>query len=908
MPPPIPTATYRLQLSRDFGFDDAAALIPYLKDLGISHLYASPFLKARAGSTHGYDIVDHNSLNPEFGGEAAFERLQNALAENDLGLILDFVPNHMAVGNADNPWWLDVLEWGRKSPYADFFDIAWDLLPYHRGGGVLLPVLGRPYGEALVGGELQLKYDAAGGRFSVWYFNHRFPINPQRYSDILTTVVQGADAGTQSEGRVLLELADKHRAPGTPDYEGSLRFKHDLSRADGVDAIIERGLTAYAPDSESGVRLLHRLLERQHYRLAFWRLAPSSINYRRFFDVNDLAGLRMEDPGTFAQTHRLVARLIADGKLHGLRLDHIDGLFDPAQYARRLQQLISKARGRTRNPFYVVVEKILEDGETMPALPGISGTTGYEWLNTISRFLLDEEGRRSLETLWARIAPGGSDFNIVLRQSKFRILDTIMASEFNVLAQLLGRIAAGHYNTRDYAPDRLRDALRLYVVGFPIYRTYVTPAACSAADRAVIERTIAGARREWAGPDRDIFEFLRGVITLDLARDGLPYSRSRLRQFAMKLQQFTGPMMAKAMEDTALYRHHALLALNEVGGHPALPGLGVDEFHRRMIERSERSPHGMTATSTHDTKRGEDARARILALSEIPDLWESHVLRWRELNEPFLSESGGRRCPTPAHEYMLYQALIGVWPHRTPTEEFINRLEGYAIKAAREGKQETSWIDPEESYEAGLRGFVRSILAPEHRGFFGSFDSFARRTTLLGALNSFNQLLLKATIPGVPDFYQGSEVWDLSLVDPDNRRPIDFSSLRSAPPVQGSGATIAEYVDPGAKLALTHKLLKLRAEHNILFRDGAYVPVDVSGPERNHVLAFMRVHRTARILVVAGRQYSGITSGGLHPPSRLWNAELPPGIGTVRPLIPLTADTDRPAGISGIPLGVFSCE
>ena len=876
MPPAIPHSTYRLQLNEDFGFDDAAALVPYLKALGISHLYASPFLKARAGSRHGYDIVDHNALNPEFGGDAAFARLSDALKQHDLGLILDFVPNHMAIGSSDNPWWLDVLEWGPRSPHATSFDIAWELLPYRKGGGVLLPMLGQPYSAALTGGEIELKYDAQEGSFSAWYFQHRFPINPQRYSDILTTIATAAGAAGEDAGRSIMALADDYRHPGTPSYLKAPALKRRLAGIPGAPPVIERGLKAYRADHEAGVNLLHRLLERQHYRLAFWRLAPSGINYRRFFDINELAGLRIEDGDTFQRTHALVSHLFAQGQLHGLRLDHIDGLYDPLQYTRRLQTLIRQATGRRHDDFYVVIEKIMEDGEELPPFTGVAGTTGYEWLNLISRVLLHEPGRVSLDAYWRDMAPTLGRFDAVLEDSKRSVLNTILASEFNVLAQLLARIAAGHFSSRDYAPDRLREALELYVLEFPVYRTYVTPRSCADRDRDVIDRAIAKARRRWQGTDTDIFDFLRSTLTTDLGRSGLPYSRTRVRQFALKLQQFTGPMMAKSLEDTAIYRYQSLIGLNEVGGYPTVPGLSVDEFHRRVASRTEHFAHGLTATATHDTKRGEDARARILSLAEIPALWEAQVARWRAWNARFVSGPDDGRSPSAGHEYMLYQTLIGAWPHAPIGDDFIRRIEDYAVKAAREGKLETSWISPNEEYELRLRSFVQRILSRDQSAeFLESFDAFARRTTLLGALNSLSQLVLKATIPGVPDFYQGTELWDLSLVDPDNRRPVDLDARRALLASDTAWSALASrWSDGQLKLALTRKLLQLRAHRPALFQDGHYEAVEVSGPDRDHVIAFMRLHRSERILIVVGRHFAAITDQGKHWPQTGWNAEL----------------------------------
>jgi (1->4)-alpha-D-glucan 1-alpha-D-glucosylmutase len=872
VPPNIPLSTYRLQLRKEFGFDDAARVVPYLKSLGITHLYASPFLKARAGSSHGYDIVDFGKLNPEFGDDDGFARLSAALKQADIGLILDFVPNHMAVSTNDNAWWRDVLEWGPRSPHAAAFDISWELLPYRPGGGLLLPVLGQPYGEVLTKGEIELKYDTTAGSFSAWYFEHRFPINPQRYSDIINTVVGAARAADEPAGRELLALAKEHSRPGTPSFAQAPALKQKLAGIAGAAAIIERGLVAYRADRDGGINLLHRLLERQHYRLANWRLAVASINYRRFFDINELAGLRVEDARTFRAMHELVARLIAAGDLQGLRLDHIDGLLDPAQYTRRLGQLIGRMRGgRQRRPFYIVVEKILADGEDMPALPGVAGTTGYEWLNVISRVLVDEAGHRKLTALWRDIDPPRGEFESVVERAKLRVLDTIMASEFAVLVQLLSRIAAGHFTTRDYSADRLREALRLYVLEFPVYRTYVTAQTTGDRDRALIERTIAAARKRWVGTDADIFDFLRDALTLDLIRGGQPYSRPRVRKFALKMQQFTGPMTAKSIEDTAFYRYHALVGLNEVGGEPTLPALSVAEFHERMRQRAAQQPHGLTATATHDTKRGEDARARILALSELPEEWTSHVASWRSVNAK-LAKYG----VSPGHEYLLYQALIGAFPHEPIGEDFVHRIEEYVVKAAREGKQETNWLNPNEEYEQGLRGFVRAILG-QSAEFLASFALLARRVALLGALNSLAQLVLKATMPGVPDFYQGTEFWDLSLVDPDNRRPVDFALRQNELANIGSDPNWSEltahWPDGRIKLALTRRLLALRNAFPALFRDGPYQPVEVLGPDRDHVVAFERRSSAARVVVAVARHCSRRSDGGLHWPKG-WDGKL----------------------------------
>jgi (1->4)-alpha-D-glucan 1-alpha-D-glucosylmutase len=865
MPPVVPLATYRIQFTKNFGFDDAAKLAPYLKQLGISHLYASPFLKARPGSTHGYDIVDHDRLNPELGGDEAFRRMSDALKANGLGLILDFVPNHMGVGRADNAWWLDVLEWGQKSPHAASFDIDWDGLPHRRHPGVLLPILGRPYGDALNAGEIELKYDAEVGSFAAWYFEHKLPINPQRYSEMLRTLVGAAGGESDPVGHQLLTLAHEYRDPNTPSYRDAAALKQKLAAIKGAATLIERGLVAYRGDNDAGAALLHRLLERQHYRLAYWRIAFSAVNYRRFFDINELAGLRVENAATFRAIHSLVGRLIAEDRLQGLRLDHIDGLRDPARYTAQLQRLVRKLRRQAGlDPaFYIIVEKILREGEPMPQLPGIDGTTGYEWLNTISRVLVDAKGLVPLEQIWRDFTGEQAAFETMLENAKHRVINTMLASEFTVLANALARIAAGHYSTRDFTLDRLRAALQAYVIEFPVYRSYVTAAGASDRDRALIDTAIERARARWRGPDPDIFGFLRDAITTELTRHQ-GYSAPRVRNFALKLQQFTGPLMAKALEDTTFYRHHRLLALNEVGGDPAAGALSLSDFVRQMAARANTAPAGLTATATHDTKRGEDARMRILALAEMPAEWDAAVRQWRSMNAHLRQDA----APSAAHEYMLYQALIGAWPGQA-NAEFADRMAAYALKAAREGKEETSWTNPNEAYEKALDRFVRGLLDPARsRPFLGSFGLFASRTALLGALNSLSQLALKILMPGVPDFYQGTEFWDLSLVDPDNRRPVDFALRQKALgtlPDEISTLTNS-WVDGRIKLALMHRLLRLRYNFHRLFARGTFQAAEVQGPQADHVIAFTRAFKRDTVMVVIGRHFFPLTDGGRHWP------------------------------------------
>lgn len=870
MPPAIPVATYRLQFTADFTFDDAANVVPYLKSLGVTHVYASPFLKARKGSTHGYDIVDHNAINPELGGEFGFDRFSAILKAQDLGLILDFVPNHMGVHYADNVWWLDALEWGQKSPHAAAFDIDWDMLPFRKKPGVLLPILGTPYGQALASGDIELRYDENEGSFSAWYFEHRLPITPACYSEILRAIVGVTGTGSQVSAQ-LMAISEEYAGPNNPSRSHAPALKQAIRSVDDARDLIREGLLHYRAGDKrpSQTQALHNLLERQNYRLAHWRLATSEINYRRFFDVNTLAGLRVEDRSVFDRIHALVRRLITEDKLQGLRLDHIDGLRDPAQYFNRLRQLIRSAQSSNRKPFYLLIEKILGDGEDLPRFSDVAGTTGYEWLNDITQVLADQTGLDPLDDIWRQASNSSPDFEPVLRKAKQRVLETLLASEFTVLVRLVARIAAGHYSTRDFSEDSLRQALQLYVLHFPVYRTYIAGAPSSDAARALIGETMEKARHEWFGADDGIFDFLREALTLDLVQKDFALSQTRAQRFAHKMQQFTGPLMAKSLEDTAFYRYHRLLAFNEVGGAPAAPAMTVDEFNKKMHTRARDWPHGLTSTATHDTKRGEDARARILSLTEIPGEWASAVARWKVLNAGLITTTNGVRSPSLADEYMIYQALIGAMPNGPVDDSFIERMQAYALKAIREAKLHTSWLNPNTDYEAGISRFLTSILnRSQSPAFLESLKHFSSRTSLLGALNSLSQLALKATMPGIPDFYQGSELWELSLVDPDNRRPVDYelraSILRALEP---NRAWLADNWHNGhVKLAATHRLLSIRSEHSEVFCDGQYIPLPVEGRHRNHILAYARVLEHKAVIVAVARHFSSfVKSDGKWP-------------------------------------------
>src|SRR6516164_3561403 len=766
-------ATYRLQFHSGFTFHDAAELVPYLSKLGISHIYASPIMEARPGSTHGYDIINHNRLNPELGGDEGFRELVDALHRHGMGLILDIVPNHMAVGGRDNAWWLDVLEWGRDSPFAEFFDINWDATRADLRGRVLLPVLADQYGVVLESGEIELRFDAAEGSFSAWYFEHRLPISPRTYPAIL-----------MAGGEVLSELDCAFAALEPLRSEARRRaaaLKHRLSeraREPAVAAAIAVALGYYAgKGNPEGFRNLHCLLEAQAYRIADWRVAAEEINYRRFFNINHLAGLRAEAPEVFEHTHRLLGELIRRGDVQGLRVDHIDGLFDPRAYCERLQEKFG--------PFYVVVEKILAHYETLPDWP-VAGTTGYDFTNQVLGLFVDPAGERALTRLYRRIAERREHFDDVLYASKKRIMQVNLASEMSVLAHEFHSLSMQDWHSRDFTLNGMRAALEEVIAAFPVYRPYVSARGVSADDRRYIEWALARAKKRRHAADASIFDLLHKVLTVGPAdRERDPRSAEMLR-VAMYFQQVTGPVMAKAYEDTAFYRYVRLVALNEVGGDPRRFSASVSAFHHVTLARARSWPQAMVTTATHDTKRGEDARVRVALLSELPLKWGRQVARWFRLNRSRRSESEGEIVPDRNVEYLFYQALLGAWPPTLSVDDpggmqdLAKRLEGYMIKAVREGKERSSWSNPDANYEAGLQRFVRSVLnASRTNPFLGEFHGFVTSLARLGAISSLSQLVLKLTVPGVPDIYQGDELWDFDLVDPDNRRPVDWHQRRA---------------------------------------------------------------------------------------------------------------------------------
>lgn len=877
----VPRATYRLQLNADFTFRDAAALVPYLAELGISHVYCSPFLRARAGSRHGYDITDHNALNPEIGTEEDFERLCQALAAHDMGLIMDVVPNHMGVMYADNAWWLDVLENGPASLYAPYFDIDWRPAKAELRDRLLLPVLGGAYGDVLERGELALRFAAAEGAFSVHYYEHRFPIAPESYPALLLTGLDALELRADVQQAELQELRSLASAfqhlpgRGERDADSLLERQRDvrlhkqrLARLCAATPAIAQHLQEVAagyngrPGEPESFDRLHALLEQQAYRLAHWQTAADEINYRRFFDIHDLAALRMEEPRVFESTHQLTLRLVREGKVTGLRIDHPDGLYDPHAYFLRLQE---RAGGESvppeDKPLYLVVEKILAPDEALPQGWPVHGTTGYDFLALVNGLQVDASAGEALRRFYQEFTGERTEFALLVYQCKRLIMKYALASELQMLAFELNRMSEADRHTRDFTLNRLRQALLEMIAWLPVYRTYQRGGEILARDRRYIEQALEQAARQARNEEVEVYRFLRSV----LLRDGLSEDmRARADRFVMKLQQYTGAVMAKGLEDTAFYRHVPLLALNEVGGTPSRFGVSVAQFHRSNRERQRQWPHTMLATSSHDNKRSEDVRARLNVLSELGEEWQRQVLAWAALAEPAKRRVNGALAPSRNDEYLLYQTLLGVWPLAPPgaaeAEALAARVEAYLLKAVREAKQHTSWVNPDPAYEQAVSGFVRALLTDSR--FLAQFLPFQQRCARLGLFNGLSQTLLKLTAPGVPDIYQGNELWDFSLVDPDNRRPVDYARRMAflaelAPPSrQQARALLAALADGRSKLAVIRHVLSARRRHETLFRDGAYLPLATWGQQAEHLVAFARRHRRQTAVVLAPRLYA----------------------------------------------------
>jgi (1->4)-alpha-D-glucan 1-alpha-D-glucosylmutase len=893
--PAAPRATYRLQLNRDFTFDDAASLLPYLAELGISHVYLSPILAAQPGSSHGYDVVDFDHLNPELGGEEGFKRFSAELDRLGLRLLLDFVPNHMGIGAA-NVWWLDLLEWGPASRHATSFDIDWAPPWPELRGKILLPLLGETYATAVEKGEIGLRFDAARGGFDAWYYDNRFPIRPHDYAAIIgrcDTPAPLAELGDLAQA--FAELPAPTRPGNDALYAQADACKATLARLAASDPPIKLWLEAAAtaagpvPGDPERIAAFDGLLERQHWRLAGWRSAAACINYRRFFDINQLAALRMERPEVFEHCHRLIGRLIAAGKLHGLRLDHIDGLADPADYCRRLRRFAERQAGASgsRQPFHILVEKILARHEPLRLDWSIDGTTGYEFANLLNGLYVDPAGEQPLDRVYRDFTGETRGFEEILREAKQQVIEDLFRGDLTRLALRLARLAQRHWRSRDYDAERLRAALKEIAVCLPVYRTYVTPRGAAPEDRREIDGAAERAKAGDADSDPAIYDFLREIMLGELAAREPAYGRSEVSELAGRIQQFTAPLMAKALEDTAFYRHSRLISQNEVGGDPRAFGILLDEFHRRLAERRRQWPNGLLATATHDTKRGEDARTRLDVLSEIPDAWTERVAGWAALNRDKRRTTGEGKAPGRGEEYLIYQTLLGAWPmalvgratpEPAPMRDFAERVKQYLVKALREAKQQTSWLRPNLAYEAACTDFVDRLLdVAGGNPFLEDVATFLPEIARLGALSSLSQTVLKLTAPGVPDIYQGRELWDFSLVDPDNRRAVDFAARRdmlrdlAARDRQPVGELLESWRDGRIKLRLTADLLGLRRQSPLLFAEGSYEPLEVIGPAADHVVAFARRQGGQALIVAAGRLFARLPAeGGFAPDPPAW--------------------------------------
>jgi (1->4)-alpha-D-glucan 1-alpha-D-glucosylmutase len=856
----VPRATYRLQFNAGFTFADAQKIAPYLAELGISDVYASPILRARKGSTHGYDVVDANSLNPELGSDDDFNKLHEELQRQGLGLLLDIVPNHMAA-SAENAWWMSVLENGEHSRFLHYFDI--DLTAVTTRGQtaakVLLPILGKPYGEVLEAQEIQLHFDADGFFFT--YYDKRLPLSPASYGLVLRECLEFLPENSVSIE--LRELSENHDSvPNSRFLKDALWRIHEQDEAfrNALQSAIER-INGTQGKADS-FNTLDALLDAQSYRLAYWRIASEKINYRRFFDVTDLVGVRVENPEVFEARNRRTLELIAEGKVTGLRIDHIDGLYDPIGHMRKLQSRLADADDR----FYILLEKILEDGEELRSEFPVSGTTGYDFLASVNALFVDADGLQQLGRFYRSVTGLNDSFADVCYQRKRQVIHELFSGEMRALGKQLGALALTDRNARDFAPVDLTSALTEVTACMRVYRTYLRNGDADPADQQSIHEAIVEARRRSGTTiDERLFTFLERVLLVD-PPSYVASEREHWLSFVMRWQQFTGRVMAKGVEDTAFYNYNRLISLNEVGADPGrrADADGLAEFHARNVHMQRHWPHTMNATATHDTKRGEDVRARINVLSELAPQWEHQVRRWSKMNAA--RKKNG--VPDANEELLLYQTLIGIWPlDERELPSLPDRLQQYLEKASREAKNHTSWIAPNHQYEESLLGFAAAILT-DHE-FRTDFLRFQKRIAFYGFLNSLSQVVLKATAPGTPDFYQGTELWDFSLVDPDNRRAVDYakrSAMLQEIKATSPDSLLRHWEDGRIKMFVTWKLLELRARHAALFRDGNYEPID-AGP---NVVAFIRRHNNDAVLIAVPRLVANLVRPGRLPIGDVW--------------------------------------
>jgi (1->4)-alpha-D-glucan 1-alpha-D-glucosylmutase len=917
----IPASTYRLQLGARMPFAAVADLVGYLDELGITDCYVSPIMAARSQSEHGYDVVDPGRLNPEIGSEDDFCDFAGRLVRRGMGLVLDVVPNHLCVATRENRFWWDVLEHGPSSPFARYFDIDWRSPAPQLENKVLLPVLGDSYGKALENQQLCVAYQDGG--FVLHHGDSSFPITPHSFAPILQPVLDSLRQSLGESHEAVLELESIMTAIAhLPHYTetDSARAKerrretelikrriHGLATTvAGARAAIDESLREL--NGRKGLPqsfdTLDRLLGDQPYRLSFWRVAADEINYRRFFDINELAAIRVEEPPVFAAVHELALRFIAAGHVTGLRIDHVDGLFDPEAYLRTLSASAARARAAAENmpppdaplspqepfqelSFYIVVEKILSNGERLrPSFP-VQGTTGYEFLHHVNSVFVQPSGIAALRELYAKWCGSPSRYADVLYECKKLILQVSMSSELHVLARKLDRISEQSRYSRDFTLNSLTSALGEIIACFPVYRTYIghKDAKVSPDDRRHIEVAVRRAQRRNPATSATIFHFIRDVLLLSEPDDLKAADRAERRDFVARFQQLTSPVMAKGQEDTAFYRYYPLASLCEVGGDPQHSGTLAGVFHAKNQERLKAWPHALSTTTTHDTKRSEDVRARLNVLSEIPGDWEIAIAGFREHNREKKTIAYDAEAPDPNEEYLLYQVLAGTLPpdpmtadtHRT----YVSRIEAYMNKALKEAKVHTSWIAPDEEYDRAVRDFIHAVLRPDSTNrFYEELLAFVRRIARPGMYNSLSQLVLKATCPGVPDFYQGTELWDDSLVDPDNRRPVDFEQrMRLLAALAREARTerralarrlLHSAEDGRIKLHVMSSSLCFRRDHRAIFDAGAYVPIRAEGDSKDNVIAFARQSADEAAVVATGRFFTRLGAPDRLPIGSAW--------------------------------------
>ena len=898
----LPSATYRLQLNSGFTFLRARAIVPYLSRLGISHIYSSPCLLARPGSLHGYDIVDHSSINPEIGSREEFDGLVEELRAHGMGLILDIVPNHMGVGYA-NPWWVDILENGQASVFDGYLDIDWNPLKGELKGKVLVPVLGGIYGEILKNGEIKLVFNPETGEFHISYYEHRFPIDPKTYPMILSYDMNNLESSLGKEDPGLLRFAslltafknlpDRHAADSQEVRNERRRDKelHKLTLASicgqrpEIKYHIERSVDFFndARVSQPADSQLHNLLERQAYRLAHWRVASDEVNYRRFFEINELIGVRTQQPKVADAIHKLVDELLAEGKIDGLRIDHLDGMNDPAKYLARFRPMDEgKPQAAAQEQVFkkplVYLEKILAPHEKLSGSWPAHGTTGYDFTGQVNGIFVQPASEKKLTNIYERFIGRKLGLDELEYQCKRLIIKTSLSSELSSLAKELDDISESSLYWRDFTLNAIRDALREVVASFPVYRTYVDENGPSDEDRKHIKWAIGRAKKRSQAAEVTIFDFIRDVLLMENIQDLPERSREAMIRFVKQFQQYTPPVMAKGVEDTAFYIYTRLISLNEVGSGPSRFGTFVSEFHRANAERRNNWPLAMLSTSTHDTKRSEDTRARINVISEIPAVWGKKINRWSRINRPGKRMVDGALAPDRNDEYLFYQTLAGVFPagelNSSNLAGIKERVLNYMLKAVREAKVHTSWINANQGYEEAVSGFIERALSPKSgSSFLAEFAAFHKEVALAGAVNSLSQLTLKLTSPGVPDIYQGCELMDFSLVDPDNRRPVDFElrnrllmemertfdGLESARQCEAAKSLWMEPEQPKLKLYITWRILSHRKNARDLYIRGTYQPLETGGPMADRLIAFAREQEGRSLLVIVPRWNARIT-------------------------------------------------